>query len=228
MSQKRRIVLIHATRISIDPIETAFAALWPEVDVVSILEEGLAADRATERVSVNALNTRIVDLAHYAIRLAPDAILYTCSAFGEGIETAAMALDIPVLKPNEAMFDAALNTGGAVVMLYTFPPAAKGMELEFRAEAARLGSDAQIRSVFVVGALEALKSGDVARHNALVSECAARVTDADVILLAHFSMTPAAAAVRAVTKTPVLTSPEAAIDKLRRCLADIPERAVPC
>lgn len=228
MSQKQRIVLIHATRVAIEPIETAFASLWPEVEIVSILEEGLAADRASARVDLDDLNERIVDLAKYAMRLAPDAILYTCSSFGGGIEAAAEKLAIPVLKPNEAMFSAALNAGTSVVMLYTFLPAAAGMEQEFQAEALRVGSAAQLRSIFVEGALDALKAGDVKRHNALVSQAAANVTGADVILLAHFSMTSAAAAVRLTTATPVLTSPEAAIDKLRGCLVSTSKRTEPC
>jgi hypothetical protein len=38
-------------------------------------------------------------------------------------------------------------------------------------------------------------------------------------MLAHFSTAPAAAAVRAVTKAPVLTAPNAAVAKLRAMLA---------
>lgn len=123
-----RIVLIHATRVAIEPIEQAMQAYWPEAEAVSILEEGLSLDRAKGIVSLSALDDRIVGLADYAIRLNPNGILYTCSAFGTGIERAAEASDIPILKPNEAMFDAAFEQGTCIKMIYTFPPAVAGME----------------------------------------------------------------------------------------------------
>lgn len=219
-----RIALIHATRVAMPPVETAFAAMWPEAETVSILEEALSADLASGRVPRAALDGRINALAEYALGLDPQAILYTCSAFGSGIEQAAARLPLPVMKPNEAMFEAALSVGERITMLYTFPPAAEGMEREFREEAARRGSPARITSVFVPGALDAMKAGDVETHNRLVVEAAGDVTQADAILLAHFSMTPAADPVRAVTGVPTLTSPETAIAKLRRLL----EGGAPC
>lgn len=220
MAKQPRIVLIHATRVAIDPIETAFAALWPEAGTLSILEEGLSADLASGFATQAELDRRIVSLADYAGGLSPDAILFTCSAFGSGIEEAARKNSIPVLKPNEAMFEAAIGAGGRVAMLYTFPPSAKGMEREFRQEAARRGTASDIRPVFVPDALDALKAGDTATHDRLVSEAAARIgeTEAEAVMLAHFSMTRAANMVRGSTRLPVFTSPETAISKLRRCL----------
>lgn len=212
MSGVKRIVLIHATRVAIDPIEAAFRALWPGAETVSILEEGLSADLALGRTTRKALDARIVALADYAMGLAPDGILYTCSSFGNGIEAAAKRLPISVLKPNEAMFDTAIQLGGQVVMLYSFPPAKEGMEQEFAAVA---GSRATLRSVFVPEALDALKAGDAATHDRLVAEAAAQVRDVDAIMLAHFSMSRAGDAARARTAIPVLTSPETAIRRMQ-------------
>ncbi|WP_353474274.1 hypothetical protein PVT71_20290 [Salipiger sp. H15] len=219
MAEHPRIVLIHATRVAITPIEAAFAELWPEAETVSILEEGLALDLAQGRASRGALDHRINALADYAMGLGPDALLYTCSAFGTGIERAAARLALPVLKPNEAMFDAALAVGARITMLYTFPPAAEGMEEEFRTAAGAAGKPAQITSVFVPDALDLLKSGDKAAHDALIAEAAKGLPACDAVLLAHFSMTSAAEGVRAVTSVPVLTSPETAVNALRHRLA---------
>lgn len=219
MPGENRVVLIHATRVAIDPIEAAFRALWPAAETVSILEEGLSADLAAGRAARQELDNRIVNLGEYAMGLSPAAILYTCSSFGAGIARAATRLSIPVLKPNEAMFDAAISAGGRTVMLYSFSPARLGMEEEFAEAARQAGANAELRSVFVEDALDALKSGDAETHDRLVAEAAANINDADAIMLAHFSMSRAGHAARARTSLPVLTSPETAIAKLQDLLS---------
>jgi len=216
-----RIALIHATRVAMPPVEAAFAAGWPAAETISILEEGLSSDLASGRAQRSELDARINALADYAMGLAPDAILFTCSSFGTGIEQAASRLPLPVLKPNEAMFDAALSVGGRITMLYSFPPAAESMEREFRAAAAQAGSDARITSVLVPGALDAIKAGDTDRHNQMVADVAREVSETDAIMLAHFSMTPAVGMVRQTTTIPVLTSPETAIAKLQAIIERI-------
>ncbi|MGP6085907.1 aspartate/glutamate racemase family protein [Antarctobacter jejuensis] len=225
MSHPPRLVLIHATRLAMEPIETALRANWPEVEVLPILEEGLSIDRAKPEACDADLDRRIVALARYAEGLHPDGILYTCSAFGAGIEQAARSSPVPVLKPNESMFKQALALGDRAVMIYTFPPAVAGMEQEFRHDAAALRPSATIRSVLAPGAREALQAGDAAEHDRIIAATAAAVQDADVILLAHFSMAPAGPACRAVTALPVLTSPEAAIAEMKQLIADRKETA---
>lgn len=207
-----RIVLIHATRVAMAPVERAFARLWPEAEVVSILEEGLSSDLASGRATREALDLRINALADYAMGMAPDAILYTCSSFGTGIEAAAARLPVPVLKPNEAMFDEAIRAGGRVVMLYTFGPAAEGMVREY-AEA----GGGVLDCVHAPGAIEALKAGDAATHDRLLADAVPGIR-ADVLMLAHFSMAEAAEGLRGLTPARILTSPEAAVRRLRALL----------
>ena len=48
---------------------------------------------------------------------------------------------------------------------------------------------------------------------------ALEVEPGDVLLLAHFSMVPALDVVKQSVSVPVLTSPHAAVEKLRACLA---------
>jgi aspartate/glutamate racemase len=213
-----RITLVHATPIAMEPIRLAFAASWPEADVVNLLEDSLSPDRARQGDITDALTARIAALTRYASQIGSDAVLFTCSAFGTAIEQAATTVDIPVLKPNEAMFEAAIRRGGRTAMLYTFPPARAGMELEFREEAARMDPGAVLESILVQGAIEAVRAGDGESHNRLVAEAAAGLEGFDSIVLAHFSTARALPAVRAVTDIPVLSSPDAAIDKLKRLL----------
>lgn len=213
-----RIALIHATPIAMEPIKASFATAWPEAETMNLLEDSLSPDRAKADEITPELAERIFALADYAFNARCDAVLFTCSAFGTAIEAAAAKLPIPVLKPNEAMFEAAISQGGRSAMLYTFPPAREGMEEEFHVEAKRLNPKASIRSFLVEGAIEAVRSGDAETHNRLVKEAAASLRDFDAIMLAHFSTARALSPVREVTSIPVFSSPDAAVAKLKTLL----------
>ena len=215
MSSEPRIVLIHATRVAIDPIEAAAKNVWPDAETISILEESLSTDRQKSDDLTRELWDRIIGLTKYAEAAEADGVLFTCSAFGQAIEDAASQSSVPVMKPNEAMFDAAFAHGDRVAMIYTFKPAAGGMEDEFREAAKARGSQAHLTSYFADGALDAKRAGDEGAHDRLIADVAADI-DADVILLAQFSMASAAPEVRKRTKVPVLTSPEAAMTEMRR------------
>ena len=104
-----------------------------------------------------------------------------------------------MLKPNEAMFEAALAAGKRLGMLATFEPSVAGMEAEFRDIA---GAGIGLESFCVDGAMKALQSGDGATHDRLVAAAAPRLAGCDAILLAHFSTSRAEAAVREAVPVP--------------------------
>ena len=138
------------------------------------------------------------------------------SAFGPAIEAAAELHPIPILKPNEAMFEAALRLGPRIAMVATFAPSVASMEAEFSEMAASRRPDATLTSVVVPEARQALDAGDVKEHDRLVAEAAARMDPADALLLAHFSTATALEAVQARVSSPVLTAPGAAVDLMRQ------------
>jgi Asp/Glu/hydantoin racemase len=214
-----RIALIHAVSVAMAPVHGAFRQLWPEAECVDILDTSLSRDREREGRLSDTMTGRFLLLAKYAEDHGAAGILFTCSAFGEAIEKAAEAARVPVLKPNEAMFEAALASGKKLGMLATFQPSVAGMEEEFRDIAGAADSPATLDSFCVAGAMKALQEGDGAEHDQLVAIAAPRFAAHDAVLLAHFSTSRAAAAVRAVVRCPVLTAPGAAVAKLKAVLA---------
>src|SRR5258708_26046677 len=127
-----RIALIHAVTVAMAPVHDAFRQVWPEAECVDILDTSLSRDRGRDGRLTAAMTGRFLTLARYAEDNGAAGILFTCSAFGEAIEAAARQARVPVLKPNEAMFAAALQTGRHIGMLATFAPSVAGMEDEFR------------------------------------------------------------------------------------------------
>jgi len=168
------------------------------------------------------MTRRIGALADYAATSGAAGILFTCSAFGEAIAVAARRAPVPVLKPNEAMFEAAVAAGRRIGMLATFAPAAASMEQEFREMAAERNAAASLETVCVPEAMQALQAGDADRHNRLLAEAAPSLHACDAVLLAHFSTSRAADAVRRVIARPVLTAPDAAVTKLKSALDGAP------
>lgn len=217
-TSQQKIALVHATPVAMAPIISAFANMWPEVDVANILDDSLSHDRALCVDVTQKLIRRIADLTNYAVGLGSSGVLYTCSAFGTAIDAAKAQHSIPVLKPNEAMFEEAFNRGENIAMLYTFAPAVKGMEAEFEEARSALGSKARLTSIFVPDAIEELRAGNEKMHNDLVATAATRLHGFDAIMLAHFSTARALDAVMARSQIPALTSPEAAVHKLKHML----------
>ncbi len=213
-----RVALIHAVTVAMAPVHDAFARLWPQAECFDLLDSSLSIDRERDGELTAAMRRRIATLAAYAFNTGAAGILFTCSAFGEAIEAAAADLPIPVLKPNEAMFEAALAAGRRIGMLATFGPSVAGMENEFRQLAVARDAVASIETVCVEPAMAALKAGDGASHDRLLAAAAPRLAKCDALMLAHFSTARAEAAVRDTVPCPVLTAPGAAVQKLKSVL----------
>ena len=215
MKKPPSIVLLHATPVAMQPTREAFVTEWPEALVSDLLDEGLTIARAKSGPLTEDLIERFVKLARYGCESGADGILITCSAFGPAIERAAGDLPIPVIKPNEAMFRASISCGNRVAMLATFAPSVPTMVTEFEETAESIGSSAKLTSIVVEGAMDALRNGGVDTHNQLIAERAKSLSGFDAIVLAHFSTSQAASAVKTVTSIPLFTAPESAVRQLR-------------
>jgi len=219
IAKKYRIALIHATPVSVDPILAAFHKEWSDAETVNLLDDSLGRDLNSGTFEPDLIEQRIVALGHYGVQIGADGILYSCSAFGREIDAAKKQIQIPILKPNEAMFEEALMTGGKIGMIATFKPSIPSMEKEFYALAGELGKSARLDSIFVDDAMAALSRGDLKTHNRLIKEASAVFADYQTVMLAQFSASQALQSVAEQLDCTILTSPLSAVTKMKRSLA---------
>jgi Asp/Glu/hydantoin racemase len=213
-----RIGLIHAVQVAIEPINQAFSRQWPGAECMNILDDSLSLDRSKSEELTADIHDRIGKLAVYARDGGSDAVLFTCSAFGPAIKAAGDILDVPVLKPNDAMFEASLSHGSRIGMLVSFQPSVASMSQEFDEMIAERNVSAELDIICVPEAMTALRAGDGARHDMLLAEAAGELAHCDAIMLGQFSTARAKPAVTAATGKPVLTSPDTAVEALRRLI----------
>lgn len=170
-----RIALIHATPLAIQPVNASFQKLWPEAKLQNILDDSLSRDLAALGHLTADMVERFIDLAQYAKRVGCQGILFTCSAFGEAIEAAAAATGIPTLKPNEAMFEEALQVALkakpnpadplSIGLVATFAASIDSMREEFMAMTANMNRVVNLHGVHVPLAMEALAKGQAQEHD---------------------------------------------------------------
>jgi hypothetical protein len=207
-----RIGLIHATPLAIEPVMAAFRAHWPAARPVGLLDESLQSDADNTGYDGPSFTQRMLALAEYQVANGARGLLFTCSAFSEAIKAAGRALDVPVLRPDEAAVERALSLGKPVRVLATFGPTVrvvKGLVAEFMPDP---GVPVEIE--LVEGALAAMRAGDPARHDTLIAEAAARATE-PVLKLAQYSMVRAAGLVERQAGRAPITGPDHAVRMLR-------------
>lgn len=206
-----RIALIHALAHSVAPINAAMARDWPEAVRMNLLDDSLSADLAAGGELDAAMHARFERLAQYALDTGAQGILFTCSAFGPCIEAVARRhAPVPVLKPNEAMIEEALQDSGPLGLVATFASTLVSMPPEFP-------PGVELVTALAEGALDALNAGDAERHDALIAAQARALAARGCtrIALAQFSMARARPACEAASGLPVLTTVDSAVRALR-------------
>ena len=226
-----RIALIHATPLAINPVNSSFQKLWPEAKLQNILDDSLSRDLAALGHLTADMVERFIDLAQYAKRVGCQGILFTCSAFGEAIEAAAAATGIPTLKPNEAMFEEALQVALKakpnpadplnIGLVATFAASIDSMREEFMAMTANMNRVVNLHGVHVPLAMEALAKGQSQEHDQRIAVGIENMPTCDVMMLAQFSMAAAQTLAQTKTTAPVLTSPDCAVIALQQRMKNV-------
>jgi Asp/Glu/hydantoin racemase len=213
-----RIGLIHATPLAMAPINAALKAALPQAQPMNVLDDSLSADRAAPGGMQIDFAPRFRLLTDYCLGQRCDAIIYTCSAFGEAIEAVRAQAKVPMLKPNEAMIEEALAAARPIVVMATFAPSIPSIEVDFREALGAAGRMPELIGVHVPDAQRIYGEGDAATHDRLIVEAAVKNKGRGLLMLSQFSMARAAAAVEAATGQRPLTSPESAVRKLKGLL----------
>lgn len=204
------IALINANPASVPPVEAAFAKLFPEARLWSILDDRLLQDAEQQGGVDEGLRQRMRRLIAHAVGEAADGILLTCSLYGCVAHDMASELEVPIYGPDDAVFAAVLGSGlRRVQVVGSVELSVRDSMTRLAAAAAAAAVDLEITPVFVAEAFAASKAGDADGLARAVAATASSIgSPADCILLAQYSLAPAAARVEQAVGIPVFSGPE--------------------
>lgn len=216
-----RIGVIHATPLSLAPMAEALHAEFPDAVVRNVLDDSLMADlRAAGELTAD-LEARMERVVDHLLADPLDALQFACSGYVPVVDRVASRLDIPVRKPDEAMYrELAAGGDDHVAILATIQPALDlaTQQLQQRLDAG--SSPTTITTRCVPEAMDAAQLGDddglTRMLAAAVNQLAA--TGVGVVAFAQYSMSPVAEAVAAATGVTIVTGPNAAARDLKQLL----------
>ena len=201
-----RVALISATPAAIGPAVAGLAERFPEAEPWNLLDDKLLGD--AENGLTPALAERMRRLIAHALAERADAILLTCSLYG--VVAQETRAPVPVLAPDEALFEQA-REHRRILVLASFETALRDCVSRFTAVA-----DSEVDGVVAADAFGASGSELAA---ALVTAARPYADRVDAVLLAQYSLAPAAAELAGALGLTVLSGPDSAAAKLRYLLS---------
>ena len=188
--------------------------LLPNVEVKHAVDESLLKDAIAGGGVTSEIEARLA--AHVATlsQSGVDMIMVTCSSMGQAVDRIAAKTDFPVLRVDAAMVDEALRTGKRIGVLATLRTTMTPT-VELVRQRSNGDAGVEIEAHLCEGAFEALKAGDVARHDELVRGGLRRIEPlVDVVILAQASMARVVAGPGTTSRVPILSSPRLAMQAL--------------
>lgn len=218
MSDKT-VYAIHTGPVLVDPIRSLVKELLPGMRLVNVVDDGMLAELREAGGLTPVVSRRLIGYGMLAAGAGADAILSCCSSVGEATEMLARIVNIPVIRIDDAMARQAVEAGSRIAVIATLATTLEPTRNLIARRAAERQREVTIASYVVEGAFDALIGGDGAKHDELVKAVIDQAaSENDVVVLAQGSMARLAAARQGASKVPVLTSPRAGVESLRKHL----------
>jgi Asp/Glu/hydantoin racemase len=184
----------------------------PEARIFHMVDESLIQN--TIRAGKLERNTvrRVVQMVGSAVDAGADAVLVTCSSIGPAVTLAQQLFDVPVLRIDEAMAEAAVRQASTIGVLATLRTTLDPTTALLRSKAADAGRAVKLVECLCADAFPAVLAGDTELED---------LKDVDVIVLAQASMARVVATLPpGALRVPVLSSPELAVLRARQLLQE--------
>ncbi len=213
-----RVVMIHAIAESIPPVNTAFGEVFPEAEVVNLLDEGLFLD--FDDHITPALRRRMSGLICYGAEHGANAVGLACSVYAPVVDSASDLVDVPVVSSYGPVVEEALDHGRRVGVIASVPATLRDSEYYLRRSATARGIELQPHLALAEDLIPVLRAEGVSGlERRLLEEVEALAPSVDLVVLGQFSFAAAYAQVASKASVPVLSAPHSSARLLKKLIA---------
>jgi Asp/Glu/hydantoin racemase len=208
------IAFVHTT-LGLPPVFDALAdELLPGIERFHLADESLLGVTRRAGRLTPATSRRVLGTIESAVDAGADLVVVTCSSIGAAVEAAQPFVEVPVLRIDQPMADAAVGMGETVGVLATLQTTLEPTSDLVTRRAAAASRDVRVVSRLCDGAFDALTRGDREQHDRLVRGGLDELAgEADVVVLAQASMARVADTMDDIG-VPVLSSPRLGMERV--------------
>lgn len=213
-----RIVMIHALAESVPPVKVAFSEVFPEAEVINLLDEALFIDFKGQITP--QLRRRMSQLICYSEEYGADAVGLACSVYAPVVETARDLVDVPVVSSYSPVMEEAVRSGRRIGVIASVDATLRDSEYYLHRTAEEQGKSIETELCFAEELIPLIRTQGEEAFNARLEELVNGLADkVDAVLLGQFSMATALNRLQASCPVPVLSGPHSSAKKLKDLLS---------
>ena len=215
---RKRIVLIHGTKVIVNELDKLFSETTPNAEVLHLVDEGIL--ELEEKGPRKQLARRLCNLVVSAEESGADVIMITDTAGIPFVSMVQTLVDAPVMQITLPMIEAAVDRGETIGLVATEKVAADAIVELLHRTAEQRDKKITVKVGLCEEAFKARLSGNVTKHDELVIKKIVEVSKTvDIIALAQVSIARVVPKLKGKIDRPVLSPPRVAVEKVRSILA---------
>jgi Asp/Glu/hydantoin racemase len=196
-------------------ISALFQDILPHVRLANLIDDSLIADVVAAGRVPESVTKRLIGYFLNAGDIGADVILNTCSSVGELVELGRRFTDVPIVRIDEPMAEAAVERFSRIGVMATLPSTLQPTLRLIESKGNEIRKTISAVDGLAEGAYDALISGRPEEHDAMILETAAKIASSvDGIVLAQGSMARIADKLEERAGKPVLSSPRMAVEAI--------------
>jgi len=202
-------------------MEKAFQSLFPEAQIIHILDETLLDDFRRDGGLSPRSRQKALQMALNAQDAGADTLLVTCSTLSPSVDDFQPSVRLPAIKIDEPVIERILQLADRIALLATADSVLKSVEPFVLKKAQQTGRKVSLQR-FIKPDLWPLLSKDPPSFYRAVGEAAGRAAKTfGAVLLTQVSMAPGRDYVPEGLRDKVYASPEYAVEAVRQILGNV-------
>jgi len=215
-----KIALISSTRAVFGSMEAAFKAVFPEAEVIHLLDETLL-DLFCQDGGLSFRSRRkALQMALTAQDAGVDGILVTCSSLSPAVDELRPFLTIPIVKIDEFMVEHVVQSAETIALVASAETVMKSVEPLVQSKARQFNRKVSVRYVIKGDIWPLLQKDPISFYEKIGEAAGQAAKDCQAVIIAQVSMAPGRDYVTPEVRDRVYAAPEYAVKALRQILTN--------